>query len=124
MTIDLAPQLNANYWDCECQVSDYSYIKPAEQDECKDCGAIKDEAPDSHACEVRASMIAQSVSLPVNIHDDAITAWVVCVDSLTITPAPEPTDVENAEEWHWYKLNDGPTVSMVRADVDDFMEDV
>ena len=123
MSINLAPQLNVNYWDCECQPSDYSYIKPATQDECRDCGAIKDDQPDSHASEVRASMIAQSVQLPVNIHDDAITAWVVCVDSLTITPAPEPTGVENAEEWHWYKLNDGPTVSMVRADVDDFMEE-
>lgn len=67
------PQLNANYWDCECQGSDYSYIKDKSQYECKDCGAIQEEAPDSHASEVRASMIAKRMQGKLEGHHFAVT---------------------------------------------------
>ena len=70
----------------------------------------------------RDQMIAEGVSLPVNVHDSASREWVLCTDSLVIEPAPEPADVPDAEDYHWYTLNGEPrVVSMVRFDVEDFM---
>ena len=116
----LNPTLNPNYWDCNCEGP--SYIKPADEEACPDCGAQKDECPDSHAREVRAALIEGGVSLPINVHDSASREWVLCTESLVIKPAPEPADVPDAEDYHWYTLN-GETraVSMVRFDVEDFM---
>ena len=42
------------YWDCEC---DREYIRPASMLMCEDCGALKDESPDSRLNEVRSAGI-------------------------------------------------------------------
>jgi hypothetical protein len=41
------------YWDCECK--DF-YIRPARQDKCGACGAIREEQPDSRPEEVIAQL--------------------------------------------------------------------
>ena len=119
----VCPTLNANYWDCDCKGSPAEYIKPLSEDECPDCGALQEDAPESHAREVRLAMIEQGTELPVNVHNDGFCReWVLCTDSLVIEPAPEPADVPDAEDYHWYTLNGEPrVVSMVRYDVEDFM---
>jgi hypothetical protein len=114
--------LNPNYWDCECEGSPSRYVRPSDQDECRHCGAMKDESPDSHAAEVRAAMIERGCQIPVDLHDDSLTRWVLCTESLVIEPAPEPDDVPDAEDWHWYTLNgESRAVSMALVDVEDFM---
>ena len=80
----------------------------------------------------RDQMIAEGVSLPVNVHDSESREWVLCTDSLVIEPAPEPADVPDAEDYHWYwvknvrkegQLDDmWQIVSMVSSDVEDFMD--
>lgn len=129
----LCPALNSNYWDCGCEGTPAEYIKPVSEDECPDCGALQEDAPESHAREVRLAMIEQGTELPVNVHKIDNDEWVLCTDSLVIEPAPEPADVPDAEDWHWYwvrnvrqggKLNEmWQVVSMVRFDVEDFMGD-
>jgi len=49
--IEIAPILNPNFWDCECE-SDYIHAKT--QKSCKFCGAIRDEQPDSRQAEILA----------------------------------------------------------------------
>lgn len=125
------PTLNGNYWDCDCKGSPAEYIKPVSEGECPDCGALQEDAPESHAREVRLAMIGQRTQLPVNVHIDSSDAWIECTDRACIVPAPTPEDIPDAEDWHWYwvrnvrqggKLNEmWQVVSMVSFDVEDFM---
>ena len=125
------PTLNANYWDCDCKGSPAEYIKPVSEGECPDCGALQEDAPESHAREVRLAMIGQGTELPVNVHDDESREWVLCTEWLVIEPAPEPANVPDAEDWHWYWVKNvrkegqldpmWQIVSMVSSDVEDFM---
>lgn len=47
------PELNPNFWDCECEGGPDQYIKhKATQLFCDACGAHEDEMPDSHQREV------------------------------------------------------------------------
>jgi len=45
------PELDARYWDCECEEN---YIHPRTQAKCEVCGALAEDQPDSHADEVEA----------------------------------------------------------------------
>ena len=38
-----------DYWDCECE---NNYIHPRKHDECKVCGSIEEEQPESRLSEV------------------------------------------------------------------------
>ena len=49
--IEIAPILNPNFWDCECESN---YIHAKTQKSCKFCGAIRDEQPDSRQAEILA----------------------------------------------------------------------
>ena len=42
------------YWDCECQ---RNYIRPRDMNMCENCGAFKDESPDSRVSELRTAGI-------------------------------------------------------------------
>ena len=46
---DTAPYTTTHYWDCECKEN---YIHKSYFKECKLCGALRDESPDSHLIEV------------------------------------------------------------------------
>ena len=42
------------YWDCDCP---QNYTRPRSKNICEDCGALKDESPDSTLNEIRAAGI-------------------------------------------------------------------
>lgn len=81
----------------------------------------------------RERMIAEGVSLPVNVHKSASEEWVLCTEWLVIEPAPQPANVPDADDWHWYWVKNvrkegqldpmWQIVSMVSSDVEDFMGD-
>ena len=43
------PTLNTEHWDCECEEK---YIHHNSVDQCDECGALRDESPDSRQSEV------------------------------------------------------------------------
>ena len=46
---DVAPVINPDYWDCDC---DGKYIQSKLVDECEKCGAWSGEMPDSRQVEI------------------------------------------------------------------------
>ena len=59
LTIALNPESNYFmtshlYWDCDCP---QNYIRPRSMNMCEDCGALKDDSPDSRLSEIRAAGI-------------------------------------------------------------------
>ena len=53
------------YWDCDCSGD---YIRRADMLMCEDCGAFRDEAPDSRLNEMKA------LSIHMDLHDPAVVA--------------------------------------------------
>lgn len=53
------------YWDCECPAN---YIHPAAMNMCEDCGAFRDESPDSSLTELK------DMSFHIDLEDLAVVA--------------------------------------------------
>jgi len=52
--------LTDEYWDCDCPVDGFEYIKPASLSCCDKCGAFQEDQPSAHLNEVIVA------GLPVN----------------------------------------------------------
>jgi hypothetical protein len=59
--------LTCEYWDCECAKE---YIHPKSEDSCPECGALREDQPDSHVSDVM-EMICKSADATI---DDLVSA--------------------------------------------------
>ena len=53
-----------DYWDCECE---HNYIHPKDEDECKVCGSLWEEQPESRTSEVYEQLFSDNRPLTEEI---------------------------------------------------------